>query len=727
MSHPSGAVTLTSVLFCLAVCADVAIQYGYDHGIESTIIAPPMTAQPTAIGGKVTVKLTALAQTVATPCSYFSGTTSGYAQGSWRLTSKEDYQETNQSAVDYNRLIISGQAPPGPLVPTVNHYCAFTITTDALAVTSPHFSTDAATAAGNTVGNALFTIGSELQIVSWRVTVTDGKAEASTIAEPAALVPTNIAYQYQWQANSTNGADTITSSVRNHILSTRLIPAIFNDRSFFDSAGVVTSYGHKASFLAYSVVDATVANYGYGDSFQLSLARADLVSQTTKVPRFSVLALIGIVCGLAIGVSGMMKMVYEYSLLCCYCDRIQKARVKARYWHGQKVDIAPSLHSITSQPKTLAQLALSAGIAPELIEHLSRQAHGAGHGNIPLRTAPDTPPPLLSVIGEEDALSDPGTSTRELDLENGLVRRLTPNKPAGTKRHAMFREPSVRLVAYAPSGIGGASSSGASPSGSTSPSGSFTDRSTKNHASAFGGSGAVGGIDISPASGGARASIASMDRELTSIESRTNNRQGNLVGGGSGSAGIASRILSRLASVRPPSMPAGGGNRTSLATNPAFSHAHAVEARQAGAQVDLPVGFGLLHQGSSLDVIVTGNNAMNSHQAHSGADAHLQVASSRQPQVSSLIPASAASATAAAEAAVAKYLGFSAGSGAARPQPSNATGAAQLQGTTAAFITPGNPQLGASFSGSGRFLIGSKKRASINAGSATGTGAGVKK
>jgi hypothetical protein len=260
---------------------------------------------------------------------------------------------------------VNGSSLPVPL-------CTFTLQAPALALTLPHFSAAAAAGAATSSSPSVrFTLGSDLQIVRWTVSVADAKEGARTDGSPSADVPAGHGTVPATDAPALNltaaeAAETVVpSTVREHRVEVRLLRSKFVDKTYFSTsatsfsssssssdassdAGAAVSHGHRASFLSYAVEDtsSTVSAPGLpalrGDTFLLSFSLADLVATTVRVPRFGILPLLGVIGGLALLVFALFKLLYEYADAFCLCTRIQAARIRARVLRGEKVDIAPA-------------------------------------------------------------------------------------------------------------------------------------------------------------------------------------------------------------------------------------------------------------------------------------------------------------------------------------------------------------------------------------------------
>jgi hypothetical protein len=428
-------VTLAAGIVAIAVCADVAVQYSLPGGgsFDTVSLAPPLAPLPPRLtAGKVDVTLVARAAASTTACLLVAILPDGKVQGGWRLTRASS-----------STGLVNGSATPVPL-------CTFALTAPSFALQLPHF-------AAPEPATVRFTLGSDLQLVRWTVSVADAKEGAVTTARPSADVRGWWGVVAASDAPARNltvdeaSTTLVPTSIRAHTVGVRLLRAAFVDRTYFtiaggagaaddddDSAvaggggvGGATSYGHRASFLSYAVEDNSLVSSApglpalRGDTLLLSFSLADLVSTTVRVPRFGILPLLGVIGGLALAVAAAFKLAYEYADACCSCTRVERERVKARLLRGEKVDLAPAPRGkllVASSPSTafhdVQPPSLFSGAA-------TQQQHGGG--------------PL------------------DANIRNPLHQAATPIG-------ARFRQ-SLRLLAYAPVAVGGAASSSSGAGG----------------------------------------------------------------------------------------------------------------------------------------------------------------------------------------------------------------------------------------------------------------------
>jgi hypothetical protein len=432
------AVTLAGALVALAVCVDVAVQYAREFGLEMTTAAPPLTSAPDGASGRVSVRLVAAASNVNVTCALLSLGMRGKAQGTWKLEKRDTFFEVNET--------LAASTGDGR-----RKYCVFDIAADNVLLALPYFdaaSSGVAQASSAVSGASLiqstdgtagahFTVFSGLQIVDWSVVVADSKEGAWTSARPASRVRTGVAASAG--ANMTVAAGVraaVPSSQRVHGLYLRLMGSRYADRSFFDSVGETVSFGHRASFVGYEVQDAAPGTPGAttagtsssarGDTFRLAFSRADVLYLTVKVPRFGILTLIGVICGLAGGVVAAFKATHEYGEALCACSRVQARLVRAKL-SGQRVG------RVTEEDPSGALVVVPGHMGSATTETEK------GQGKREKEQSQDVVDPAAAELAELKAWEDMATAA-------SAAATRTKAGSGGTR--SIFREPSLRLFAY---------------------------------------------------------------------------------------------------------------------------------------------------------------------------------------------------------------------------------------------------------------------------------------
>lgn len=140
-----------------------------------------------------------------------------------------------------------------------------------------------------------FRLSSYLQANTITIRIPDAKSGAYTTASVS--LPLGF--------NATAG--------RSHYIGITLTPSVYSDNAYFNAPGGVKTVGYKAAFTSfYSVADNGTAAFGYtlSDLVSLRVWLSPTVSYTERTPSLSILQLLGILWGLAVGVLIMMRIAY---------------------------------------------------------------------------------------------------------------------------------------------------------------------------------------------------------------------------------------------------------------------------------------------------------------------------------------------------------------------------------------------------------------------------------
>ena len=442
-------VTLTGIIVGFAVCIDVLIQYSSDYGIESTYTTPPLSIQPDPYAGTITITLTAYAPTSMVPCTIIDINNRGNIQTTWKLIQRDSSVQHN---ISYDPSIASSNYESYSI-------CKFMLTTNDYLLTIPYY--DSITSS-NRLGDtsSTFTLGYGLQILEWDIKINDAKDETFTKIVPydtikqtynGIQIPLNIGKNMNTSTLATNPI--ISTTQRAHILGLRMYTSKYTDRSFYDSVGETIRYGYRATALQYQIEDST-GTVGAnrinipssllfrGDTFAIMYSRTDLTVSTIKIPRFSILALLGIIFGLGIGTALIFKIFYLYCEIGCHCSRIQKKKKDintssvTRWWENitfhRNNKTNPSNNILSSQPS----------IQPEneiITEHTNTM---------------NTNWEAVTAAAVQGALKAPPLSpnspiTNQITA-GSTVTHLHGKPPPAPPKIGKFREPSLRLVAYTP-------------------------------------------------------------------------------------------------------------------------------------------------------------------------------------------------------------------------------------------------------------------------------------
>ena len=323
-----GVLSVVATLTALGVSLDTLLLYASDVGLASTSLLPPLSLQPDLISSQAT--LTALASAVgasAPPlCTFTGAASSGALVGTWTVTS---------------RTMITTPASGGSNMST--YACSYSFSCPSLLLSSayPDPTLPSSQQAPASFG---LTLGGGLQLTSWSITISDAKAGTFTSCGPASPVPTGIA-TLPAGANaslfaplsgpaaaafvpSSAGAVLVASSTRLHTARLQLMSSTYVDTSFSDSVGDAVAFGLRASALSLTVEAASGDWSGNGamggDALVLVFMHAGSTLLTTVSPRFSVLALLGILTGLCALSFFVFKGLHDVLDAVCGCARVER-------------------------------------------------------------------------------------------------------------------------------------------------------------------------------------------------------------------------------------------------------------------------------------------------------------------------------------------------------------------------------------------------------------------